>query len=143
MDNDYKSPNAEIVGREGVMYNENTEKVRFIKGKHYGIFSNDNTYAVTFNPKVNLPPTIVRENKPVRPPPTNQHTTKGLHEPPVSLTDGKHYIHHGYVKKPPLLPPYLKKPEDLARIQGLADENNKGSIIYGPKHSVIIKKKIY
>ena len=143
MSNNYKSANSEIVGREGQMYNEATETNKQIKYQHYGIFTNTNTYAVTFNPMINRPETKYIENKPVRRPPEKQHMTKGLHEPPVSMTDGQYYIHHGHIKAPPLLPPYLKKPEKLGEVQGLAYEKNKGNVIYGPKHKVIVENNIY
>ena len=143
MSNNYTSPSSEIVGREGQMYNEATETNPKIDFQHYGIFSNTNTYAVTFNPMINRPKTKYFEHQPVRPPSNNQHTTKGLHEPPVSMTDGQYYMHNGITKEPPLLPPYLKKPEDLGNIQGLAKESNKGSIIYGPSHKVIVENNIY
>mgnify|MGYP001104307027 CR=1 FL=1 len=143
MSNNYKSANSEIVGREGMMYNEATEKIKVINYPHHGIFSNDNTYAITFNVELNRPPTKFKEHKPVRPPHSNEHRTKGLHEPPVGFTDNFQYLHYDRVKPPPLLPPYLKKPEDLARIQGLSNEPNKGEIIYGPTHRVNVSNIVY
>ena len=143
MSNNYNSPNAEIVGREGQMYNEATETNQHVKYVHYGIFANTNTYAVTFNPMINRPETKYFQHQPIKRPPENQHRTKGLHEPPVSMTDGQYYLHHGQVKAPPLLPPYLKKPEKLGEMQGLAHEKDKGNIIYGPTHKVIVENNIY
>lgn len=143
MANDYKSSNIEIVGREGMMYNEATEKTKRVNYPHYGIFANTNTYAVTFNPMVNRPPTLMRENRPVRPPPSNEHITKITAEPPVFMTDGRHYMHYVKPQKTPLLPPYLQKPEPLGQIQGRAQEKNKADIIYGPRHQVHITNNVY
>ena len=138
MSNDYRSVFSEIVGREGMMYNEATIKKKDIKFQHFGIFSNDNTYAVTFNPYINRPETKVFEHKPVRRPPTNQHITDHKHEPPVSMTDAKYYIHTGRAKTPPVLPKYLKKPEKYGNVQGRAHEKEKGNVIYGPEHKVYV-----
>lgn len=143
MSNKYKSPFSEIVGREGEMYNEATMTNPNLHFQHFGIFANDNTYAVTFNPLINRPFTKIMEHKPVRPPPTNQHITKPICEPPVSMTDSQFYLNNAKAITPPILPPYLKMPQDLARIQGLAKENNKGSIIYGPTHTVTTNNIIY
>lgn len=128
--NKYRNPNSTTVGAEGAMFNEGTKTEKTIEFNHFGIFSNDNTYAVTFNPKINRPPTKYMENKPVKPPKSNQHKTKPLHEPPVSITDGGYYLKKDKAPKAPILPPYLKKPEKLGEIQGRADERNKGRIGY-------------
>ncbi len=143
MSNNYKSSNVEILGREGMMYNEATEKIRNINYPHHSIFSNDNTYAITFNVEMNRPPTKYKEHKPVRQPSTNEYRTRGLHESPVNLTDNLQYLHYSKCKPTPLLPPYLKRPEDSARIQGLANESNKGSIIYGPTRRVNVSNIVY
>ncbi len=128
--NKYRNPNSTTVGTEGAMFNEGTKTEKHIDFNHYGIFSNDNTYAVTFNQNINRPPTKYFENKPVRPPKSNQHVTRVSVEPPVSLTDGGYYLKNDKTKKPPILPPYLKKPEDPNIIQGKAEEKNKGNIYY-------------
>lgn len=141
--NNYKNPYSTTVGTEGAMFNEGTKTEQKIDFNHFGIFSNDNTYAVTFNPKINRPPTKYFTNKPVKPPPTNQHITKTYNEPPVSLTDGKAYLNNATSNPPPLLPPHLNKPEDLAAIQGLANEKNKGRVQYGPTHIVNQKNIVY
>lgn len=139
----YKSPETEIAGREGQMYNEATITDHNIEFNDYSIFSNDNTYAVSFNPYYNRPKTKIIENKPVRLPPWNQHITKTYNEPPVSMKDGRFYLHNARANPPPLLPEFLKKPEDLARIQGLAKEHNKGDIIYGPTSINTVSHIIY
>ena len=128
--NKYKSPNSTAVGTSGCMFNENMKTEKQIEYKHYGIFANDNTYAVTFNPQINRPPTKHMTHYPIKPPPTNQHITITYNEPPASLTDGKAYLNNAESNPPPILPPYLNKSEDLASIQGLADEKNKGRIDY-------------
>ena len=128
--NNYKNPYSTTVGTEGAMFNENTKTEAKIDFNHYGIFSNDNTYAVKFNPNINRPPTKYFTDKPVKPPPTNQHITKGLHEPAVAITDGGYYIKKDKANSPPLLPVYLNKPEDLGQIHGLSNERNKGRIYY-------------
>lgn len=78
----------------------------------------------------------------MKPPPTNQHITKPLHEPPVAITDGGYYIKKDKANKPPLLPPYLKKPEKLGEIQGRANEKNKGNIDYY-KPQQLTEKRIH
>ena len=108
MSNDYWSPQTEIVGREGMMFNEATLKNKDIGFQHFGVFINTNTYSVTFNP--------------VRFLDTREHITKPLHEQPVNITDGGFFRHIGQHDKPvPLLPKYLKKPEPPA-MQGRARE---------------------
>lgn len=143
MSNNYRSPETEIVGAEGMMVNEGTITDHNIEFNDYGIFANDNTYPVTFNPYFNRPKTVIIEQKPVRRPPWNEHRTKTYNEPPVSMTDGMFYLHNAEAKPPPLLPVHLKKPEDLAKIQGLAKEYNKGNIIYGPTHTNTVSYNIY
>lgn len=143
MSNNYKSPQTEIAGREGYMYNQATITDRVIKYPHYDIFSNDNTYAVTFNPFLNRPDTKIWEHETVKLPRPLEHTTKPLHEPPVVITDGKYYMHLPKAEAPPLLPPYLKQPEDLGKIQGLTREKDKGNVIYGPTHYHIVKYTIW
>ena len=141
--NKYGSPNSNAIGTTGQMYNENMKTEKYINNKHYGIFSNDNTYAITFNPYINKPPTKLMIDKPVKLPPSNQHITKTYNEPPSSLTDGKQYLHNAKSKKPPLLPPYLTKPEDLGEIQGRANEKDKGNVIYGPTNKVKFETFLY
>ena len=141
--NKYKNPNSTTVGVSGCMVNENMKTEKQINYNHYGIFANDNTYAVTFNPYINRPPTKQMIHYPIKPPPTNEHITKTYNEPPVSLTDGKVYLNNATSNTPPLLPPHLNKPEDLTKIQGLANEKNKGRIQYGPTHIVDKKNIIY
>ncbi len=136
MSNDYKSSNAEIIGREGMMFNEATLKKYEIPYRDFGILSNDNTYAVSFNPNVNRHEHTFFEFKPVRFPPTDEQTTRTLNEPPVGLTDGMAYIKQDYVKPPPLLPPYLNKPESPIKLQGSASEQDKAPIVYGPKRVI-------
>lgn len=143
MSNSYRSPNAEIVGREGMMYNEATLKVIHIPNHPYGIFSNTNDYAVTFNPYMNKPPTFITEDKPVRRPDLKENITKAEHEPPVSMTDSRFYRHVGKTQEAPVLPPYLKKPEKLGNVQGLSREKEKGSVIYGPTHQVTVVNNVY
>lgn len=126
-----------------MMYNEATLLKHTIPYEHYGILSNDNTYAIHFNPNYNRHPYTYFEYKPVKFPQTYEHTTKTETEPPVALTDGKAYLHQGSVKPPPLLPPYLKKPEDLGLLQSRAWERNKGDIIYGHTQQVIITNNVY
>ena len=128
--NKYGKPNSTTVGAEGTMFNEGTKTEKTIEFNHFGIFSNDNTYAVTFNQRINRPPTKYMENKPVKPPKSNQHNTRPLHEPTVSITVGVYYFKKDKAPKAPILPPYLKKPEKLGEIQGRADERNKGRIGY-------------
>lgn len=143
MTNDCRSPQAEIVGREGMMFNQATMKKKDVPYQHFGIFSNDNTYAVTFNPFINRPPTTkIQPSKPVRFPDTQEHTTKPVNEPPVSMTDGGFYRHVGKVKPAPLLPVFLKKPEK-PQIQGRAQEEDKGNIIYGPTQRIITQNNVY
>lgn len=141
--NNYRSVNASIRGVPGCMYNEATETIKIGKFEDFGIYTNDNTYAVTFNYNLNRPPTKYYQTIPVRYPSTNQHQTKKIREPPVDLTDGKQYIRFDRVKPAPLLPPYLKKPEDLGKIKGLAREMNKGTVIYGPTHKVVVANTVY
>ena len=141
--NKYKNPNSTTIGVSGCMVNENMRTEKQINYNHYGIFANDNTYAVTFNPFINRPPTKHMTHYPIKPPPANQHITKTYNEPPVSLTDGKVYLNNATSNPPPLLPPHLNKPEDLAAIQGLANEKNKGRVQYGPTHIVNQKNIVY
>lgn len=132
------------VGAEGTMFNENVKIEKEMEQfNHYGIFSNDNTYAVMFNPKINRPPMKYFDNKPVRPPPSKQHITKPLHEPPVAITDGGYYLRKDKAPKAPELPVYLKKPEKLGEVQGLAQEKEKGRVIYGPTKKVKITNIVY
>lgn len=135
--NRYKDPNSSTVGTEGLMYNQATKTEKKIDYNHYGIFSNDNTYAVTFNPYINLPPTKYMTDKPVKPPPSRQRITKPTAEPAVALTDAGYLIKNDKSKKPPLLPPYLNKPEKLGEIQGRANEKDKSNIIYSKPQKVI------
>lgn len=128
--NKYKNPNSSTVGATGQMFNEATKTEQNINYNHFGIFANDNTYAITFNPYINRPPTKYIQHIPVKPPPTDEHITKTYNEPPTSLTDGRQYLNNSKSKPPPLLPPYLNKPEDLGVIQGNTDERNKSNIIY-------------
>ena len=128
--NKYKDPNSSIVGTDGTMYNQATRTEMQIDYNHYGIFANDNTYAITFNPYINKPPTKQMLDKPVKPPPSKQHITKPTVEPSTSFNDALIYIKNNKTKKAPLLPPYLKKPEDLGEIQGRAYEKDKSNIIY-------------
>lgn len=139
----YKSSNIEIVGREGMMFNEATLKTIKIPYEHYGILANDNTYAVTFDPYMNQPVYTYFEYYPLRRPTAEEHKTKTATEPPVALTDGNQYMHKGYVQPTPLLPPYLNRPEDLGLLQGRAKEFNKADIVYGPKHKVHITNIVY
>ncbi len=141
--NKYRNPDSSIIGAEGEMFNEGTKTEHTIGFNHFGIFSNDNTYAITFNPYYNRPPIKYMENKPVRPPKSNQHRTKPLHEPPVSITDGGYYLKKDKAPKAPILPSYLKKPEKIGEIQGKANEKDKGNVIYGPQHKVKIENIIY
>ena len=141
--NKYRNPNSTIVGTDGLMYNQATKIFKKIDYPHYGIFSNDNTYPATFNPYINKPPTLKVQQEIVRPPPTNQHITKPYCEPPVCLTDSRAYIHHATAKPAPLLPPYLNKPEDLGRIQGLCDKRMKEYVIYGPTQTIVQKNIQY
>ena len=141
--NKYRPANTTIVGASGQMTGEGAKHDRTIDYNHFGIYANDNTYAVTFNPHYNRPPTKIIEQKPIKQPPSNQHITKPIVEPPTSMTDGKVYLNNATANKPPLLPPYLNKPEDLARIQGLANEKDKGNIKYGPAHKNTITYNIY
>ena len=141
--NNYKNPHSTTIGTEGAMFNEAMKMEKKIDFNHYGIFSNDNTYAVSFNPNINRPPMKYFQNKPIKPPHTNQHITKPINEPPVSITDGGYFMKKDKPKEPPLLPPYLKKPEKLGEVQGKAHEKDKGQIIYGPKHKVKIENIVY
>ena len=143
MSNNYKSPSSEIVGREGQMYNEATITDQNIDFQDFSIFANDFTYPITFNPYLNRPKTKYIEHKPVRNSLYNQHITKQLHEPPVSMTDGMFYLHNDAAKPPPILPPYLNHPEQLGKVQGLANEQNKANIIGGPTHINIISNIVY
>lgn len=136
MSNDYKSSNAEIVSTEGMMFNEATLKKYTIPFDDFGILSNDNTYAVSFNPFLNKHEESYFEYKAVRFPQTDEQTTRTLNEPPVGLTDGMAYIKQDYVKPPPLLPPYLNKPESPIKLQGSASEQDKAPIVYGPKRII-------
>ena len=54
-----ESPQAEIVGREGMMSNEATIKNKDIQYQHFGVFSNTNSYSVTFNPFINRQPSQI------------------------------------------------------------------------------------
>lgn len=143
MSNDWKSPYSENIATEGLWYNHNTVKKKVIHFPHYGIYTNDNTYAVTFNPMMNRPETVVYEYYPQRPPHTGEHKTKPEHEPPVCISDSGKYIHQGgKVKDGPKLPPYLKR-YDKPEIQGRAMEYNKGSIKYGPTQHLVTQNIIY
>ena len=124
------------------MFNEGTKTEHTVGFNHFGIFSNDNTYAVTFNPYYNRPPMKYMENKPVRPPKSNQHRTKPSIEPPVQMTDNWQYLRNDRAPKAPILPPYLKKPLKEP-IQGAMNEKDKGRVIYGPQHKVKIENIIY
>ena len=143
MSNDYKSSNIEYIATDGMMYNEATLKRYTIPYEDHGIFRNDNTYAVTFNHDYNRPIYYYFKLKPVRLPPTNEHKTKLTTEPPAFMTDGLRYIHSSRVKPPPLLPPYLGRAEDHGLLQGRALEFNKGNVIYGPKHKVVVENNVY
>lgn len=88
----YRSPNSTVIGGEGHMYGEAMKTDRSINYQDFGIFANDNTYAVTFNPFFNQPKTEVHVNPPVRPPPTNQRVTKTFNEPPADITDNGMYV---------------------------------------------------
>ena len=120
--NKYVNPNATTIGGEGMAWNEGTQIDKQIEFNHYGIFSNDNTYAITFNPYINRPPTKYLQQQTTKPPHTNQRITKINVEPPSSLTDGNQYIVNDKVNNPPLLPPYLQKPENLGEIQGISQK---------------------
>lgn len=128
--NRYKDPNSSTVGAEGTMFNQATRTEKQIDFNHFGIFSNDNTYAITFNPYINRPPTKYMVDKPVKPPHSKQRTTKPTVEPATSITDGGYYLKNDKTKEPPLLPPYLNKPEKLGEIQGRAYEKDKANLIY-------------
>lgn len=141
--NNYKNPESTTVGTEGTMFNENMKREKEVDYNHYGIFSNDNTYAVMFNPRINRPPIKYFENKPVRPPPSKQHITKPLHEPPVAITDGGYYLRKDKAPKTPKLPPYLKKPEKLGEIQGLACEKDKANVIREKNYTLKTENIIY
>ncbi len=143
MFNDYKSSNAQIIATEGMMYNEATLKKLRIHYEDYGILSNDNTYAVKFNPNINRHDHIFFEDRPVRLPPIEEHHTRTSAEPPVAMTDSKSFIKHDYVKPPPLLPPYLNKPESPIQLQGKANEPDKGSVVYGPKRQIHTTKTVF
>ena len=142
MSNQYKNPKANINGVEGSMFNENTKIETPIKYEHYGIYSNDNTYAITFNPKINRPPIKYFDNKPVRPPPQTQHITKAINEPPISITEGGFYLRKDKAKKPPLLPPYLNKPDE-EKLQGQSYDKNKGRIMYYKPNKIDIRNIHY
>lgn len=141
--NKYKNPNSTTIGTTGCMYNESTTTNEDVEYNHYGIYSNDNTYAVTFNPHINRPPTKNMPHYPVRPPPTDEHMTLTQNEPPVSMTDGMHYLNNATTLPPPLLPPYLNKPQDLAAIQGLANERDKANLIYTKPANISFKNIHY
>ena len=141
--NRYKDPNSSTVGAEGTMFNQATRTEKQIEYNHYGIFANDNTYAITFNPYINRPPTKYMADKPVKPPPSNQHITKPTVEPATSITDGGFYLKNNKTKKPPLLPPYLNKPEELGEIQGRAYEKDKAQIIREPNRKVKFETILY
>lgn len=141
--NKYKSPNSTTFGTTGCMYNESTNTDKDIEYKHFGLYANDNTYAVTFHPHINRPPTTYMPHYPVRPPPTNEQMTLTQNEPSVSMTDGMHYLNNATSKPPPLLPPYMNRPDDLTTIQGSADEKNKANLIYFKPHNVNIKNIHY
>lgn len=141
--NKYKSPISTTFGTTGCMYNESTITMKDIEYNHYGLYANDNTYAVTFNPHINRPPTTYIPHNPVRPPQTNEQMTITQNEPSVSMTDGMHYLNNATSKPPPYLPPYLNRPDDQPTIQGLADEKNKANLIYFKPHNVNIKNIHY
>lgn len=128
--NRYRDPNATTIGVEGTMFNQATRVEKQVDFNHFGIFSNDNTYAVTFNHNINRPPTKYTVDKPVKLPPSNQHITKPIVESATSITDGGYYLVNNKTKQPPLLPPYLKNPEKLGEIQGRAYEKDKSNLIY-------------
>ena len=134
--NRYRDPNSSTVGAEGTMYNQATRTEKTLNYNHYGIFANDNTYAVMFNPYINRPPTKYMTDKPVKPPPSKQQITKPTTEPATSITDGGYYLKNNRTKKPPLLPPYLTNPEDLGEIQGRAYEKDKSNIMYTKQQKV-------
>ena len=134
--NRYRDPNSSTVGAEGTMYNQATRTEKTLNYNHYGIFANDNTYAVMFNPYINRPPTKYMTDKPVKPPPSKQQITKPTTEPATSITDGGYYLKNNKTKKPPLLPPYLTNPEDLGAIQGRANEKDKSNIMYTKQQKV-------
>ena len=128
--NKYRSPNSTTVGTAGQMVNEGLKTEKQINYPHYGIYSNDNTYAVTFNPYMNRPPTKMFSHYPIKSPPTNQRITKTYNEPPVSITENNVYLSNAASKESPILPPYLNEPEDNSVIQGLSEEKNKDQIDY-------------
>lgn len=127
--NRYRSPYSDIVGTSGQMYNEATKTERVINYNHYGICVNDNTYAVTFNPYINRPPTTVTQQDVIKLPRHNEHITKTYNEPPAGFTENNVYIASASVESPPLLPPYLNEPLEEV-IQGKTDAED--SALYTP-----------
>lgn len=139
----YKNPNSNIVGTSGQMYNEATKIEKNINYEDFGIYTNDNTYAVTFNHSINRPATKQLPEVKIKPPTTSQQVTKTFNEPPVALTENKIYFNNSSVKKPPLLPPYLNKPEDEGLIQGRTNGFNNGNIVYNHKNTINYKNLVY
>ena len=139
----YKSPHSTITGGMGYMWNEATVRKIKIPYEDYGIYSNDNTYAITFNEKLNRPPMWKTDEKIIRYPSTKQRETKTYFEPPVSMTDGRFFVKSDKCQKTPVLPVYLKKPEDLGRIQGLTKNGIQEYVIYGPTHTITETRILY
>ena len=125
------------------MYNQATQIVQKIDYPHYGIFSNDNTYPVTFNPYKNRPPTEIIQRDVARPPHTSERMTKPFCEPPVDLSDARMYLHHATSKPAPVLPPYLNKPQDLGQVQGVCDKRMQEYIQFFPPYPVVQKNIQY
>lgn len=140
--NKYRNPDSSIIGAEGMGFNEGTRIEEDIEFEDYGVFTNDNTYSITFNPYYNRPKIKIHQQESVRPPKSNQHITKPSVEPPVQMTDNWQYIRNDKAPRAPILPPYLKKPAK-EQIQGAMNEKDKGNIIYGPQHKVNIENINY
>ena len=127
--NKYKSVNSVIVGAEGKMHNENTQTIKNISKLDCGLFANDNTYAITFNPYLNQPDykIIPEEHKKLEK--TRQHITKPLNEPPTIITDNGKFIRKTHLPPTQFKPKYQKR-ENKNMIQGTCSEVFNTNIIY-------------
>ena len=127
--NQYRHPDAVIVGTEGQMFNQGAQIEANIDFEDYGVFTNDNTYSITFNPYYNRPKIKVIQQETVKRPKMGQRITKPSIEPPCSITENGMILRNDFVKEAPVLPPYLNKPLKEP-IQGSSKEQDKGPINY-------------
>ena len=133
--NNYKNPNASIIGVDGLMFNQATILEQDIEYEDYGVFSNNNTYSVTFNPNINRPKIKVFQQEIIKRPKLNEPPIKTYTEPCVSITENGFYLTNSKCSDPPILPPYLQKPLN-EKIQGTTNETDKSPLGYYKQHKI-------